>query len=179
MNKTLLSAALIASFGFAALAPLGAQAASTGTINFTGKVLADTCTISVNGSATSTVALPTVMTAAFGSTIGTVAGATPFTIGLTGCDTNTASAQMAFNGTNIDSATGNLKNATSGGSDVEIQLLNNSNAAINTFNQTNAPTITVASGAGSTSLKAQYISTSTATTAGLVTSSVGFTLTYQ
>lgn len=180
MNKTLLSAALIASFGFAALAPLSAQAASTGTINFTGKVLADTCVIDVNGSGTSTVALPTVMTAAFGSTVGTTAGATSFTVALTGCDTNTSSAAMAFTaGSTIDGTNGYLKNTTSGGSNVEIQLLNSSSAVINTSTQTNAPTIAVTSGAGSTSLTAQYISTATATTAGLVTSSVGFTLTYQ
>ena len=180
MKKTLLSAVMIASFGIAALASLSVQAASSGTINFTGKVLADTCTINVNGSSTSTVALPTVMTTAFGSTVGATAGATPFTIALTGCDPNTASASMAFTGAQVDSSTGNLKNATTtGGSNVEIQLLNSSSAAINTSTQANAPTIAVASGAGSTSLTAQYISTATATTAGLVTSSVGFTLTYQ
>lgn len=180
MKKTLLSAAMIAGFGVAALASMSAQAASTGTINFTGTVLADTCAISVNGSATSTVALPTVMTAAFGSTVGTTAGATPFTIALTGCDPNTSSAAMAFTaGSTIDGTTGNLKNATSGGSNVEIQLLNSSSAAINTSTQTNAPSIGVTNGAGSTSLTARYISTATATTAGLVTSSVGFTLTYQ
>ena len=178
MKKTLLSAVMIASFGIAALASMSVQAASSGTINFTGKVLADTCTINVNGSSTSTVALPTVMTAAFGTTIGSTAGATPFTVALTGCDTNTKSAQMAFNGTQIDGATGNLKNATSGGSNVEIQL-SSSSGFINTSTQANAPLINVTSGAGSTSLTAQYISTATATTAGLVTSSVGFTLTYQ
>ena len=179
MKKTLLSAVMIASFGIAALASLSVQAASSGTINFTGKVLADTCTINVNGSTTSTVALPTVMTAAFGSTAGTVAGATPFTIALTGCDPNTTSAKMAFSGTQVDSGTGNLKNATTGGSNVEIQLLNSSSAAINTSSQANAPTIAVANSSGSTSLTAQYISTASATTAGLVTSFVGFTLTYQ
>ena len=179
MKKTLFSAVMIASFGIAALASMSVQAASSGTINFTGKVLADTCTINVNGSSTSTVALPTVMTTAFGSTVGATAGATPFTVALTGCDPNTTSATMAFNGTQVDSGTGNLKNATSGGSNVEIQLLNSSSAAINTSTQVNAPTIAVTSGAGSTSLTARYISTATATTAGLVTSSVGFTLTYQ
>jgi len=179
MKKTLLSAVLIASFGVAALASMSAHAASSGTINFTGKVLSDSCTISVNGSSSSTVALPTVMTAAFGSTVGTTAGATPFSIALTGCDTNTSSAKMAFTaGSTIDGTTGNLKNVTSGGSNVEIQLLSGA-AVINTSNQTNAPTIAVSGGAGSTSLTAQYISTATATTAGLVTSSVGFTLTYQ
>lgn len=180
MKKTLLSAVMIASFGVAALASMSAQAASTGTINFTGKVLADTCTINVNGSGNNTVALPSVMTTAFSSTVGSVAGATQFTIGLTGCDTNTTSAKMGFTGTQIDSSTGNLKNATtSGGSNVEIQLLDSAGTAINTSTNVNAPTIAVASGVGSTTLKAQYISTAAATTAGLVTSSVGFTLTYQ
>ena len=81
MNKTLLSTALVAVIAATAFVPT-AQAANSGTINFSGTVLADTCTIAVNGG--STVALPTVMTAAFGNTVGTVAGATPFTIGLSG-----------------------------------------------------------------------------------------------
>ena len=177
MNKTLLPTALVAVMAATAFAPT-AQAASSGTINFTGKVLADTCTITVGG-AGSTVALPTVMTAAFGPTVGSVAGTTAFTVALTGCDANTASAKMAFTaGTSIDTTTGNLKNATAGGSNVQIQLLNSADAIINTSTQANAPVIAVAGGAGSTSLKAQYVSTATATTAGLVTSSVGFTLTY-
>jgi major type 1 subunit fimbrin (pilin) len=178
MNKTLLSTALVAVMATTAFAPT-AQAANSGTINFTGKVLADTCVIKINNSASNAVALPTVMTAAFGSAAGTAAGATNFTVDLTGCDTNTASANMAFTaGPSIDTTTGNLKNATSGGSNVQIQLLNSSSAVINASTQANAPVIAVSSGAGSTSLTAQYISTATATTAGLVTSSVGFTLTY-
>ena len=177
MKKTLLSAILIASFSVAAFAPQSAQAANSGTITFSGRVLADTCTIAVNGGAT--VTLPNVPTTAFGSTVGTTAGATPFTIALTGCDTNTTTANMAFTaGTNVDTATGNLKNATSGGANVQIQLLNSASAVINTSTNANAPVIAVASGAGSTSLTARYISTATATTAGLVTSTVGFTLTY-
>ena len=176
-NKTLLSAALIAACGVAALASAPARAASTGTINFSGKVLADTCTIAVNGG--STVTLPTVMTAAFGSTVGTTAGDTAFTVALSGCDTNTASAQMAFSGSNIDNTSGDLTNTASGGSNVRIRLLNSSNQVVNAKTGTNAPSIAVASGSGSTQMKAQYISTATATTAGLVTSSVNFTLTYQ
>lgn len=178
MKKTLLSALLMAGFGVAAFAPQSALAANTGTINFSGKVLADTCTINVNGNPSTTVALPSVQTAAFGSTVGSVAGATDFTIGLTGCDSNTSTAKMSFNGSNVDALTGNLKNATSGGSNVQIQLLSGA-SAINTKTQNNAPTIAVSGGIGSTTLTAQYISTATATTAGLVTSSVGFTLTYQ
>ena len=176
-RKTLLSTALVATFGFLALVSAPAQAASSGTINFSGKVLADTCTIAVNGGAT--VTLPTVMTAAFGSTVGTTAGDTPFTVALSGCDTNTASAQMAFSGGNIDNTSGDLTNTAASGSNVRIRLLNSSNQAINTKTGANAPSIAVATGSGSTQMKAQYISTATATTAGLVTSSVNFTLTYQ
>lgn len=174
MNKTLLSTALVAVIAATAFVPT-AQAANSGTINFTGKVLSDTCTVAVNGGAT--VALPTVMTGAFTGS-GSVAGATPFTIALSGCDTNTTTANMAFTaGTNVN-ANGNLDNATSGGSNVQIQLLNSSSAVINTKTGTNAPVIAIASGAGSTDLTAQYVATAAATSAGLVTSSVSFTLTY-
>jgi major type 1 subunit fimbrin (pilin) len=174
MSKRLLSTALAAVIAAAGFAP-SAHAASNGTINFTGKVLADTCTISVNGG--STVALPTVMAASFGAA-GSVAGTTPFTVALTGCDSNTTSAKMQFSGSNVDSATGNLKNTAAAGSNVQIQLLNSTDAAINASTQTNAPTIAVSGGNGSTQLKAQYISTAAATTAGLVSSTVNFTLTY-
>ncbi|MCW0201172.1 MAG: type 1 fimbrial protein [Rhodanobacter thiooxydans] len=178
MNKTLLCTALVAAVAATALAPT-AQAASSGTINFTGKVLADTCVIKINNSASNVVTLPTVMTAAFGSAAGSVAGATNFTVDLSNCDTNTGNAKMEFTaGPTIDTS-GNLKNSTTaGGSNVQIQLLNGA-AVINTSTQANAPVISVSSGGtGSASLTAQYVSTATATTAGLVTSSVGFTLTY-
>ncbi len=178
MNKTLLCTALVAAVAATALAPT-AQAASSGTINFTGKVLADTCVIQINNSTSNVVALPTVMTAAFGAAAGNVAGATNFTVDLSNCDTNTANANMAFTaGPSIDTTSGNLKNATAGGSNVQIQLLNSTSAVINTSTQANAPVIAVKGGTGFTTLTAQYVSTATATTAGLVTSSVGFTLTY-
>lgn len=177
MNKTLLSSALVVVIAATAFAP-SAQAAS-GTINFTGKVLADSCVITVNNSTTSTVALPTVMKSAF-TAVGSTAGDTTFAIALKSCDTNTTSATVAFSsGTNVDSTTGNLKNATAGGSDVQIQLRNSSSAIINTASNVNAPAIAIDNtGAGSTTLTAQYVATAAATKAGLVTSSVGFTLTY-
>lgn len=178
-KKTLLSTALVAGLGFLAFAAAPAHAASTGTINFTGKVLADTCVIAINGGPGTTVTLPTVMTGAF-SGIGSAAGTTSFTVGLSGCDTNTSSAAMTFNGTNIDATSGYLNNTTtSGGSNVQIRLLNSADAIINANTQANAPTIAVTSGSGTTTMKAQYVATAASTSAGLVTSSVGFTLTYQ
>jgi major type 1 subunit fimbrin (pilin) len=178
MKKTLLTAALVASFGVAAVASQSAQAASGGTINFSGKVFADTCTVAVNSGAT--VTLPPVMVSAFSGAANTVAGATNFNIALTGCDTNITNAQMAFSGSQVDTSTGNLKNSlTSNNSNVEIQLLSGTNV-VNTQTQANAPKISLAgTGAGSTTLTAQYISTSATTTAGLVASTVAFTLTYN
>jgi major type 1 subunit fimbrin (pilin) len=172
MNKTLLSTALVAVIAATAFAP-SAQAAG-GTITISGKVLADTCVVAVNGG--STVALPTVMTGAL-NTVGAVAGATNFDVGLTGCDSNTSSATMAFSGGNINSSTGNLNNTAVGGSNVQVQLLNGV-SAINTSDNTNAPVISVSSGKGTTTMTAQYVAATAAATPGLVSSSVNFTLTY-
>jgi major type 1 subunit fimbrin (pilin) len=179
MKKIVLTAALLTAFGVAAVAPQAANAASTGTINFTGKVYKDTCVITVNNGAA--VALPTVATSAFSTSSGVAlaSSATNFSIALTACDNNLVSASTAFSGTNVDSTTGNLKNSlTSNNSNVEIELLSGSNV-INTSTNANAPTIALTSGAGSVQLTAEYITTATATTAGLVQSSVGFTLTYN
>jgi len=174
MKKTLLSAALVAVMAATAFAPT-AQAANTGTITITGKVLSDTCTVAVNGGAT--VVLPTVMTNSLG-TVGSFAGTTPFNVALSGCDTNTASASMAFSGSNIDAGTGNLKNTVSGGSNVQVQLLNGA-SVINASSGTNAPVISVTGGTGSVAMNARYIAATAAGTAGLVASTVDFTLTYQ
>jgi len=174
MNKTLLSTALVAVIAATAFAP-AAQAANTGTITISGKVLSDTCTVAVNGGAT--VALPTVMTASLG-TVGATAGTTPFTVALTGCDTNTTTAAMSFSGSNIDAGTGNLKNTVVGGSNVQIQLLNGA-SLINASSGANAPVINVTSGSGSVAMNARYVAASAAATAGLVASTVNFTLSYQ
>jgi major type 1 subunit fimbrin (pilin) len=172
MNKTLLSTALVAVVAAIGFAPT-AQAAS-GTIAITGKVLADTCVVAVNGG--STVVLPTVMKSDL-ATVGAVAGATNFTVGLTNCDTNTTSATMAFSGGSINSSTGNLDNTAPSGSNVQVQLLSGA-SVVNTSDNTNAPVITVTSGTGSTTMTAQYVAATAAATAGLVSSSVNFTLTY-
>jgi major type 1 subunit fimbrin (pilin) len=174
MKKTLLSTALVAVIAATAFAPT-AQAANSGTITISGKVLSDTCTVNVNNNAT--VTLPTVMTNSL-STVGSTAGTTGFTIGLTGCDTNTTSAAMTFSGSNIDAGTGNLKNTVSGGSNVQVQLLNGA-SVINASSGTNAPVIAVTSGSGSVAMNARYVAATAAASAGLVASTVNFTLTYQ
>lgn len=181
MNKTLLSAALVATLGALAVVP-AAHATNTGTIQISGKVLQDTCTVTVNGGAGNTVTLTPVMASSLASS-GSKAGATPFTLDLSNCDQNATKATLSFaSGANNNSTDGNLKNSTSTGSagNVEVQLLagGTSGSAINVSNDTNAPTIALSSGSGSTAMAAQYYATGAATP-GLVNTSASITFTYQ
>ncbi|MGB5939925.1 MAG: fimbrial protein [Rhodanobacter sp.] len=176
MNKILLPAALAVALTAAAFAPT-AQAANSGTINISGKVINDTCTISVNGgSSTSSVTLPVVATGAL-NVAGATAGDTNFDIKLTGCDSNVTSARMAFAGGNID-PNGNLNTSGAGqATNLQVRLLSGA-LVINASSQANAPAIAVASGTGTTTLTAQYYANGAAVGAGLVNTSVNFTLTY-
>ena len=184
MKKTLLSAVMIASFGIAALVSQTAQALPDGTITFTGKVVANTCAFKVNGgSASNTVVLPVVFITALGAA-GNVAGNTTFTIAASGCDTNLASVQAYFNGANVDGTTGNLKNTGPGAAtNVQVQLLNGTTSTVMPLNAANAtaqnsPVGTLSLGAATMNYSAQYIAVGGAATAGLVNTSVAYTINY-
>jgi major type 1 subunit fimbrin (pilin) len=184
MKKLVLSAALAATFGAAALISTSV-AASDGTITFTGKVVANTCSFSVNGgSASNTVQLPVVFTTALASA-GNVAGNTPFTIKVSGCDPNLTSVQEQFGGSNINAATGNLKNIATAtapqtvASNVEVQLVNASTSTpINLNTNANSPVGTLSSGGVTLNYQAQYYATA-AVSAGLVSTTVTYTTQYQ
>ncbi|GGA26430.1 fimbrial protein [Dyella nitratireducens] len=184
MKKIVLSAALAATFGAAALFSTSV-AASDGTITITGKVVANTCSFSVNGgSASSTVQLPVVFTTALNAA-GAVAGNTPFTIKVSGCDPNLTSVQEQFGGSNINATDGNLKNIATATSpqtvagNVEVQLLNGTtNTVINLNNNNASPVGTLSSGGVTLNYQAQYYATAAAT-AGLVNTTVTYTTQYQ
>ena len=183
MNKTLLSAALIAGFGIAALAPQAARA-SDGTITFNGKVLSSTCTVSNASGGIVTVTLPDVPYTAFTGT-GSTAGLKAFSLNLTGCPTTPAGVVVgaSFSGnSNIDGSTGAIKNAAgAGNSNVEVQMTDGSGTAINLNTNSNQVSASInGSGAATLNYQAQYYQpTSTAVTAGTVNTSVAFTLTYN
>lgn len=187
MNKTLLSAALIAGFGFAALAPQAVRAAD-GTITFNGKVLSSTCSVgSVSGGSVSggnvAVTLPDVPFSVFTAQSST-AGLTPFSLNLTGCPTTPSGVVVgaAFSGSGIDTTTGAIKNSTGTGfSNVEVQMTNASGTGLNLSTNSN-PVNAIISGTGTATLayQAQYYQpTATAVTAGTVTAAVTYTLTYN
>lgn len=178
MNKMLLSAALAATLGAVTFVPTAQAATNTGTIQITGKVLQDTCTVAVNGGAGTTVTLTPVMTSNLAAA-NAVAGATAFTLNLSNCDANATSAKLSFQGGANNAADGNLKNSGTAGS-VEVQLLagGTSGSVINVSTNANAPTVALTSGTGSTAMAAQYFATAAAS-AGLVSTSASMTFTYQ
>ena len=183
MNKILLSTALVAGLGVAALAPRTASAANTvgdGTITITGTVNSSTCKINGgNGPATIDVALPTVSTTSLNAA-GAVAGRTPFSIALTGCGSLTKATTFFEPGPTVLSD-GHLKNASGNATGVEVELLNNDFSSINLAGapgSQNSQQATLASGAATLNYYAQYYATAAAG-AGSVSTSVQFTMLYQ
>ena len=172
--------------GMLAVASSSATLAYDGTINFTGKVVAQTCSVAT-GSGSLSVVLPTVSTTTLSADTKT-AGLTPFTIQLTGCTVPATSGVDKVNAyfepnANTDYTTGNLTNtASSGASNVQIQLLNADGVkAIKLGQAAAAQSVdTVAINDANVTLRynAQYYATGVAT-AGVVTSTVNYTIVYQ
>ncbi|MFZ1875300.1 MAG: fimbrial protein [Chania sp.] len=168
-----------------------------GNINFTGEVIDTTCKINdqvPNGAVDVNVNLKQVQVSAL-STEGAVANATPFKITLGGAgDTNCTNgkvAQVYFEPTSpaIDRTTGWLKNTSTSASGVaqrvEIQILNaTTNNPINLLSNLNnyAPT-TIADNTAVYSYYGQYIAVgvtpTTPVTAGMVASTVKYSIVYQ
>lgn len=162
-----------------ATAQVNAAEASDGTINFTGEIESQTCTVSVNGgTSTGTVVLPTVSSSLL-KTSGQTAGSTRFTIGLSECSTETGDVYAYFEqGVNVN-AEGRLIN-TGTATNVDLQLLDGANNALNagSTEQTASPaTASLTAGAATLTYAAQYFATAAAT-AGTVASSVTYSINY-
>jgi len=200
MNTRVKRILMAAGIGAVMVLPMSTQA-SDGTITFTGAVTASTCTLQVNGVAnggTATVALPTVDTAALSNVSPkTTAGGTFFSIGVSSCTaqqdlgaspfTAPTLVQIYFEaGPNVDETTGGLINTVVGGSNVEVNLYNASNATvvgsqIKPGTNTNQP-VTQAIGSGGVQWFYAGYSTAgaaAAATAGAVSTSITYSLIYQ
>jgi major type 1 subunit fimbrin (pilin) len=192
MKKTLLTAALAASFGIIALAP-GIAGAVDGTITVTGTIVSNTCKVGSGSPNNFTVALPTISTSALGGS-GAVAGSTAFSIAVSGCGTSGTPSKVTTYfepGSTIDTTTGNLSNqaGTGAATGVEVRLLNGSGSTATAFSpivlgsasaSQNSGQFTLASGAATMNYYAEYYQTNaTAVGAGSFTSSVTYTMLYQ
>jgi len=147
-----------------------------------------TCTITAGDN--QTVTLPTIDTSQLAAA-GRTAGMTPFSIGVTGCPDGFDGASIVFTGTAVSNTTGNLTNGTAsnkgGAKNVEVQLLNGPGSslsgALNLSKKTtaaaqNSGTFPVVNDAVTFNYYAQYYATAAAT-AGLVTTSATYLITYQ
>lgn len=169
--------------------------AADGTISFSGTITDSTCTVTSGGGGLNnfTVTLPTVSAGSLAS-LGKTAGQKQFSITVSCVNGATSStfknATIAFDQANVTSD-GNLINTTTdktGATNVAIQILNASGQPINLKTGANATTASptgdgksaVTPATATLNFTAQYIATAaTAATAGPVTSSVGYTITYN
>jgi major type 1 subunit fimbrin (pilin) len=174
-----------------AIASLTAQAAD-GTVTINGSVSNTTCTVSVNGgSSNGTVTLPTVGVTSLNSSVGQVAGATSFSIGISGCTTSQTSMAPYFeaSGSSAFNAQGRFTTSVSG---VDIEILNSAGNAVNLGGSStvsggltgqNVPTVTITgSNPSKTALStftARYRSTSTTVGNGAITVNLAYTIIYQ
>jgi len=183
MHKNLLAALVVAGAGLS----LNAQAAQTGQIQITGKVVDTTCSVDA-GSSNVQVTLPNVDKSLLQNP-GSNTGITPFSVKVSGCTAGTPGAgtdvvSMAFvPDANVD-MNGNLVN-TGGASAVAVQLLDKNQQPINIHNDSYSAQVargesTGASG-GNVNLNyfARYFSAAGSATAGTVAAQANFELVYQ
>ncbi len=180
--KLMMSAASLIS----ALALPGLAQASDGTITFSGALVASTCTVVVNGggSATGTVTLPTVSTSVLAIT-GNTAGATLFTLNLSGCTAVTGKTTVnAFfeSGAGVDPTTGNVINLSGTATNVAVQLFPASDLSTQIkpglSDQVKATDILLSAGSGTLNYVAQYYALG-ASNAGTFISNVTYSLSYN
>ncbi|ATM94530.1 putative fimbrial protein [Yersinia frederiksenii] len=180
MKKLAIIVALATVFGSVNFA----QAASTGTINFSGELTASTCDISVDGQgADATVILPTVSTSQL-TAANQVAGSTGFNMALSNCNGTLKTVSAFFEaGSSVDVVTGHLKNMSGTASGVSLELLDASNAmasikAGNSSQATSTTYIDASSGSATLPYAVQYYANS-ATTPGTVISNVVYSIQYK
>ncbi|PWW07088.1 fimbrial protein [Mangrovibacter plantisponsor] len=177
MKKLVLASALSVLFASQAFA------ASDNTITFKGEVADETCTVTVNGNASSPlVLLPTVSTSDLSQAADT-AGQTTFDIAVTDCPAALDGKNIStrFAGNNV-STNGNLGNiADDAAANVEVQILDTANAAIDLTSEFTADgDLSLASGESeaTATYTAQYYATA-ASTAGAVEGTMQYAVIYD
>ena len=157
--------------------------ASDGTVTINGQISAETCTVSGNGQGKSfTVTLPTVSASAL-STAGATAGSTGFAIDLTGCTPQTGNVHTFWEyGANTLSDGNLLNNGTATNVEVQLQDMNGSIQSIDVSKADgaqNSQSVAINAGTAKLQYAAQYLTPAGGATAGNVTTSVTYSMSYQ
>lgn len=152
-----------------------------GTITINGQITDTTCSIAVNnGTNDGTVTLPTVSANAL-SSIGSVAGTTPFNIVLSGCAGSTLNNAYAYfePGPTVETSTGRLNNSSGTATGAQVRLLDKASTPIVVGGTSQGGVVEDVSGGGATlGYYAQYYANS-AVTAGVVATQVNYTIVYD
>ncbi|UEP48127.1 fimbrial protein [Burkholderia ambifaria] len=181
MKKKVLGTSAAMLLGVLAGSPAFAQAVTQGKVTFDGELTASTCSIKA-GDEDKKVLLPKVSTVALANK-GDTAGSTSFDISATKCAADVKQVAAHFEMTNMDPATGFLKNladAATAAQNVVVQLVNSDGTGIRAGSTGAYFDVTgTADDRGATMLYGgQYYATG-ATKAGKVSTFARFTLAYQ
>ncbi|MBV8042860.1 fimbrial protein [Pluralibacter sp.] len=119
MNKYIVSSFLAGSVAAMLSTSAFSSANDSGTVNFSGKIVADTCTINVDGSGTnaSTVTFADTYPSDYVGGDGAIGTSKPFKIEVTGCDPLVANLNLKFSGTTTDAGYKRLQNDLLGAGD--------------------------------------------------------------
>jgi len=166
-----------------------ALAMAAGKITFKGKVIEQTCSVTVEGTESPTVDLPTVSKKQLVDD--KTAGLTPFTVKVSGCEAGKTELKIntVFSGGLINPETGNLSNivaADAAAENVEVQLLSDASGAedsvIELTSVTSVPGLALPSDGTTTSASREFAARYYAAgpvTAGDVQAVVNYDITYQ
>lgn len=182
LSKHLLAVAIAATFSVA-----GVQAASNGTVNFTGEVLDKTCDVTIDGNASPATVVLQAVDKSLLDGAGKTAKRTGFNIALSNCSgTATVTSAAAFfeNGSTVDPVGYRLNNTitdSTGATNVQLQLIDaptgNAIKIGSPEQHTSSTTYDLTSGSATLPYAVEYYATDAATP-GLVASSVNFTINY-
>lgn len=153
--------------------------AADGTINFTGSVTTDACTVDT-ASASQTVALGKVSPTSF-KAAGDVASPTKFTIKLTTCPASVSSAAVRFDGT-PNATDSRLLSLSSGQTAAGLAVAiyeSDSKTIIPLHTASTAITLDSKKAINEMSYVAKYMSTAASVTAGGANASTNFTISYN
>lgn len=156
--------------------------AAGGTINISGRIVEDSCLVTLAGGAggASSLTLPAVSQESL-TRVGATAGATPMNMALSDCPAQ-ASVRAWFEPVNVDRNTGNLANLATirPAANVQVQITDGKNRrAIDLRDSHNNLYATVNEGGATLDYSAQYISVGGAATTGNVESHLIYTVEYH
>ncbi|MCM7587701.1 fimbrial protein [Enterobacter chuandaensis] len=152
--------------------------AADGTINFTGSIIDETCTVD-SGSQNLNVDLGKVSKTSLDGAAGKKAASSSFTLSLSKCPETVTTAKVKFDGTS-DSSNQQLlalNSDTGVASGVGIEIADSSGNPIALH--TASPDIKLTGGANSLNFIARYVSTGTVVTAGNANGTSQFTINYK